>query len=254
VARPTFFEFLPIESIDQETGIIRRGNPNLVETTIENLDASLDLTFSESLNATISLFRKQLDDPIVVVQRVDQGQNGNTYVNGDSGVITGIEFETYWKPQEQPFSVKGNYTFIDSTLKYQVNQGIEVTPLETRFPFQPGQILNLTLGWEPVDSPWSAFLTTNFTDEYPTVLRSEPSAYDVWLKPQLTLDLIIARKFEFEKFTGTFTFGMKNLAGTEREYEYRGGSPNGDGGPLDGLVYGIEDPGVSYYMEFKAAF
>lgn len=254
VARPTFFEFLPIESIDQESGIIRRGNPNLVETTIENLDASLEWNFSESLSGTVSLFRKQLDDPIVVVQRVDQGQNSNTYVNGDSGVITGVEFETYWKPQDQPFSVKGNYTFIDSTLKYQVNQGVEVTQLETRFPFQPGQILNLTLGWEPADSPWSAFLTTNFTDEYPTILRSEPSAYDVWLKPQLTLDLILARKFEFESFTGTLTLGVKNIAATEREYAYRGGTPNGDGGPLDGLVYSIEDPGVSYYIELKAAF
>lgn len=254
VARPTFFEFLPIESIDQESGIIRRGNPNLVETTIENLDASIEWNFSESLNATVSLFRKQLDDPIVVVQRVDQGQNSNTYVNGDSGVISGVEFETYWKPQEQPFSVKGNYTFIDSTLKYDVNQGLEVTSLETRFPFQPGHIFNLTLGWEPADSPWSAFLTTNRTDEYPTILRSEPSAYDVWLKRQLTLDFILARKFEFELFTGTVTFGVKNIAGTEREYLYRGGMPNGDVGPLERLVYSIEDPGISYYIELKAAF
>jgi hypothetical protein len=254
VARPTFFEYLPIESIDQETGIIRRGNPNLVETSIENLDASLDVTFSESINSTISLFRKQLDAPIVVVQRVDQGQNSNTYVNGDTGVITGIELETRWKPQDQPFSLTGNYTFIDSALKYAVNQGIAVTELETRFPFQPSQILNLTLGWEPADSPWSAFLTTNFTDEYPTILRSEPSAYDVWLKPQLALDLIVARKFDFDSFTGTVTLGVKNIIGTERVYEYRGGTSGGDGGPLDGLVYTIEDPEVSYSIEFKAAF
>lgn len=254
VARPTFFEYLPIESIDQETGVIRRGNPNLTETSIENLDASLEWNFSESLNATVSLFRKQLDDPIVVVQRVDQGQNSNTYVNGDSGTITGIEFESYWKPREQPFSVKGNYTFIDSTLKYQVNQGIEVTELETRFPFQPRQIFNLTLGWEPEESPWSAFLTANFTDEYPTILRSEPSAYDVWLKPQLTLDLVVARRFEFDWFTGTVTLGVKNLAGTEREYEYRGGTAGGNGGEYDGLVYTIEDPGTSYYLELKAEF
>jgi hypothetical protein len=254
VARPTFFEFLPIESIDQESGIIRRGNPNLAETSIENLDASLAWNFSESLNTTLSLFSKKLEDPIVVVQRVDQGQNSNTYVNGESGIISGVEFETYWKPQEQPFSLKGNYTFIDSTLKYNVNQGLEVTPLETRFPFQPGQILNLTLGWEPAYSPWSAFLTTNFTDEYPTILRSQPSAYDVWLEPQLTLDLILARKFEIESFTGTLTFGVKNILATEREYSYRGGTPNGDGGPLEGLIYSIEDPGVSYYIEIKAAF
>jgi hypothetical protein len=45
VARPTFHEFLPIESISQDTGIIRRGNPNLTETSIENMDASFDWYF-----------------------------------------------------------------------------------------------------------------------------------------------------------------------------------------------------------------
>ena len=254
VARPTFFEFLPIESIDQESGVIRRGNPNLSETTIENLDTSLEWNFSESINATVSLFRKQLEDPIVVVQRVDQGQNSNTYVNGDTGTITGIEFETKWKPSSIPFSIKGNYTFIDSVLKYEVNQGINTTPLETRFPFQPGQILNLTLGWEPESLPWSAFITTNFTDEYPTVLRSDPSAYDVWLNSQLTLDFLLARKFEFDWFTGTLTFGIKNLAASERTYEYRGGVAGGRGGNLDGLIYSNEEPGISYSLEFKATF
>ena len=254
VARPTFHEFLPIESIDQSTGIVRRGNPNLVETTIENLDVSFEWVFSESLNCSVSVFNKELADPIVVVQQVDQGVNANTYVNGDSGLIRGIELEGRWKPQSQPFSLTGNYTYIDSTLKYEVNQGINVTPLETRFPFQPSQILNLTLGWEPEDSPWSAFLTANFTDEYPTVLRSEPSAYDVWLKPRLSLDLIVAHRIESDYFTGTLTFGLRNLAGTKSEYEYRGGVANGDGGPLDGLVYTVEDPGMSYSIELKAEF
>lgn len=254
VARPTFHEFLPIESISQDTGIIRRGNPNLTETSIENMDASFDWVFSPELKGTASLFRKRLSDPIVVVQRVDQGQNSNTYVNGDSGLINGLEFELQWKPEKQPFSLTGNYTFIDSTLRYRVNQGLVVTPLETRFPFQPSQILNLTLGFEPIDSPWSAFLTTNFTDEYPTILRSEPSAYDVWLKPQMTMDLIVAREFTFDHFTGKLSFGIKNLLETDREYEYRGGSATGNTGALNGLSYSAESPGMSYSLEFKAEF
>ncbi len=254
VARPTFHEFLPIESVSQDTGILRRGNPNLSETSIENLDASLDWTFSESLSGTVSLFRKVLSDPIVVVQQVDQGVNSVTYVNGDSGHISGIELEGRWKSPAFPFSLTGNYTYISSTLDYEVNQGINVTPLETRFPFQPSQILNLTLGWEPVDSPWSAFLTANFTDEYPTVLRSEPSAYDVWLNPNLTLDFLLARRFEFDSYTASVTLGVKNITGAVGEYEYRGGSPGGNNGPLNGLVYSENDPGISYYIQFKADF
>lgn len=243
----------PIESIDQETGILRRGNPNLTETEIENFDLSYNHVFSDSFNATASFFHKNLAAPIVAVQRVDLGTNSVTYVNGDSGTINGFEIEGYWKG-DWPISLSGNYSYIDSTLQYDVNQGISVTRLDTQFPFQPSQILNLTLGWEPEDSPWSAFLTANFTDEYPTVLRSSPADYDVWLKPRLTLDLIVARRFEFESFVGTLTFGVKNLARTDLEYEYRGGTPDGDGGVNEGLVYSIEDPGISYSVEFKAAF
>lgn len=250
VARPTFHEFLPIESISQDTGIIRRGNPDLTETSIDNLDVSLDHVFSDRFNVRTSLFRKNLADPIVVVQRVDLGQNSNTYVNGDSGEITGFELEGTWKG-EGPFSLTGNYTFIDSLLKYRVNQGIEVTELETRFPYQPSQIFNLTLGWEPEKMPWKAYLTANFTDEYPTVLRSEPNGYDVWLKPQVTMDLTVARLFEFDAFDGIVTLGVKNLLNDDRLYEYRGGPP---GGQSDGRVYSQESPGRTYSIEFKAEF
>jgi hypothetical protein len=134
-----------------------------------------------------------------------------------------------------------------------VNQGLVVTPLETRFPFQPSQIFNLTLGFEPIDSDWSAFLTSNFTDEYPTVLRSEPFAYDVWLKPQLTLDLIVGRKIVFDDFSGKVSFGIKNLLETDQEFEHRGGNTS-DTGPLNGLSYSVTSPGRTYSVEFKAEF
>lgn len=254
VARPTFHEFLPIESVAQDTGNLRRGNPDLTETSIENMDAAFEWAFSESTTAGFSLFRKRLMEPIVVVERSDQGVSTNTYINGDTGLINGLEIEGKWKSQKTPFTLQGNYTFIDSLLKYKVNQGIEVTNLETRFPFQPGQILNLTLGWEPTELPWSAFLTTNFTDEYPTILRSDPVGYDVWLKPQFTLDLIVARKFDLDWFQGTLTMGVKNLTNSLREYEYRGGTSGGNGGLLEGITYTSEEPGTSYSIEFKAAF
>jgi len=252
VARPTFHEFLPIESISQDTGIVRRGNPNLTETQIKNMDASVELNLTEAFSGRVSGFYKELEDPIVVVQRVDQGTNSNTYVNGDSGIISGFELEGRWKG-ESPFSITGNYTFINSTLNYDVNQGLVITPLETRFPFQPGQILNLTLGWEPADSPWSAFLTTNFTDEYPTILRSEPDDYDVWLLPQFTLDLTLARKFEMEWMDATLTLGIRNITETTREYEYRGGPADGTA-EFNGLTYTEEAPGRTIYLEFKGVF
>ena len=134
-----------------------------------------------------------------------------------------------------------------------MNQGIVVTPLETRFPFQPSQILNITVGWEPEDSPWGVFLTTNFTDEYPTIRRSEPDGYDVWTLPQLTLDLRVQRVFEFDDFEGTLALGCRNLTGEDRRFEYRGGPPGGPS-PFDGLTYTNEDPGRQFYLEVKAEF
>lgn len=252
VARPTFFEFLPIESIAQDTGIVRRGNPDLTETSIENIDMGVDIQFPWNITGRVSAFHKTLEDPIVVVQRVDLGQNLNTYVNGNEGTISGIEIEGRWKGRG-PFSITGNYAYIDSTLNYDVNQGLVVTPLETRFPFQPSQILNLTLGWEPEDSPWSAFLTANFTDEYPTILRSEPEDFDVWQLPQFTLDLVIARKFESDWMDVTLSLGIRNLTEESRNFEYRGG-PAGGAGTSNGLVYTTEEPGRSVSLELKGTF
>lgn len=256
VARPTFHEFLPIESVDQDSGIVRLGNPNLLETSIENLDASLDWKYGDSLSGRFSVFHKLLEDPIVVVQRSDNatGANFTTYQNGDRGSINGIEFEAAWRHPDSPFSLSGNYTFIDSSLLYQVNSGDPLNPLslDTRFPYQPSQILNLTLGWEPEDSPWSAFLTANFTDEYPTILRSDPAAYDVWLKPQFTLDLVVSRRIEMDFMTGILTLGVRNLLDGDLQYEYRGGSGGND--PLNGLSYSDEGPGRGVYMELKTEF
>jgi outer membrane receptor protein involved in Fe transport len=178
---------------------------------------------------------------------VDQGQNINTYINGDSGSLHGFELEANWR-NDGPFSVNANYTFIASTLNYTVNQGINNVDLETRFPYQPGQILNVTLGWEPSEIPWSAYLSTNFTDEYPTVLRSDPAAYDVWQKPQLTMDLIVSRRFEMGFLKGQVLFGFKNLLGTDSELEYRGD------GQYDGLIHSVSSPGRSYSLEVKATF
>jgi outer membrane receptor protein involved in Fe transport len=76
----------------------------------------------------------------------------------------------------------------------------------------------------------------------------------VWLKPQLTVDLVVARKFDFETFDATLTFGFKNLLDGTREYEYRGGGVNGSAGEFDGLAYTQEEPGRSYSIEFKAEF
>ena len=85
-------------------------------------------------------------------------------------------------------------------------------------------------------------------------MRSEPSAYDVWLNSQFTLDLVVARKFEFDHFDATLTFGFKNLLNGTRDYEYRGGGANGVAGEFDGLAYTSEEPGRSYSIEFKAEF
>lgn len=256
VARPTFHEFLPIESVDQETGIERRGNPLLTETSIDNFDASVDLKITENFTGRVSGFHKNLADPIVVVQRVDNatGSNFTTYQNGDSGTITGVEIEGRWKHPDHPYSLAANYSYISSSLEYQVNSGDPLNPLslETRFPYQPSQILNLTLGWEPAESPWSAFLTANFTDEYPTILRSDPVAYDVWLKPQFTLDLLLARRFEMEHAVATVTLGLRNLLDGGQVYEYRGGPGGND--PLNGLVYTEDQAGRSVYLELKAEF
>ena len=225
VARPTFFEWVPVRSLDLSSGLIRSGNPNLINSTITNMDIAGEYSANEDSTFRLSVFQKTIIDPIVNVRSPGVADSLG-FINGEDGFISGIEMEAEFS-NLGPFSLKGNVTYIEATLNYEFNTGQQV---EVNFPFQPNWIANLNLGYENEEWDFGANLIYNFTGEYATLLRTTPTSPDVLREPRHTLDLVLRKGFNVEGGGRlAVSIGIENLIGTEETFRYSEGPATIDG-------------------------
>jgi len=119
VARPTFRELTPISQslFAGETPFV--GNPFLEMSAVENYDLRVDYRPSEGSLFSVSYFKKDVEDPIQVIQQGQATTNLNLPVNFPSGEITGWEVEVRqqlgeWVPRLEGLTVGGNATFLDT--------------------------------------------------------------------------------------------------------------------------------------------
>lgn len=245
VARPTFFEWVPVRSFDLSSGFIRAGNPDLENSSITNFDFAAEFTPVENRTFRLSFFRKEILDPIVGV-RVPGVADAITFINGDKGTISGVEFEAELS-EIGPFSLKTNVTYIDATLEYAFNTGENVS---VNFPFQPEWIANVNLGYEHEEWDFGINLIYNYTDEYATLLRTTPSFPDVVREEQHTLDLVVRKGFEFDHGGRLgVSVGIENLIGTDQTFRFSGGSA-----AVDGKIRSQIERDRLYFAELKYDF
>jgi TonB-dependent receptor len=236
VARPTFFEFAPIRTVDQASGDTFQGNSALTDTLIENYDLRWEWAPDVQSMLAFSLFYKSLDAPIAQTY----GLGERTFVNGTGGTLSGIEIElqkrffTHW-------SVTSNFTFIDSVLEFvqPPNQLVSST-----FDGQPEYIYNLILGWDHKDSGWAATLNYNFTGSYLTSVPSSSVEPPVRREAYNQIDLVVQKKFEFEQGVGIVTLNIGNLLDAEDTESFDGTN----------LTYRSYRPGRTYGIKFEYEF
>ncbi len=247
IARPTFWEFLPTTSTDQSSGIVRRGNVKLDHTTIHNFDLAATLRPSDNMTLRASVFHKSLERPLVqvftnggIIYR-DSAVDGAGQVLEYDATINGVEIEAEIS-KIGPFSLRGNFTYIDAVLNYYFDGGGTLSPVQSQLPFQPSIIANATLGYEY--EPWqvSAYLTYNFNGEYPTILKSSESDSEVTRLANSTFDLVLAKKLGIYDVDYTIRCGVKNLLNTEDTYNY------------NGKVYSNDVIGRTYFLEAEILF
>ena len=224
VARPTFQEFTNLRTFDPVTGAFPTGNPNLKNSRITNFD--LSTTYSPSSNPEFqfrgSLFSKTLQDPIITVFRqTTSGEDVLTFLNGAKGVIRGVELEALWD-FEGPFSLQGNYTYIDASLDYDLNPGTgTIQPvIGADFQFQPSNIINLNFGYTNQDLNLNANLVYNFTGEYVTIQKTSPAGEDVVRAGQHSLDFLLRKTIDIKDASLLVSAGVKNLLASSEEYYY----------------------------------
>jgi hypothetical protein len=217
VARPTFWEFIPSISLDQTSGLQRRGNNILGQTDIDNFDLAVTYNPTENTSLRASFFHKNLVRPLVTFVEngtllyADSYRNNLTNAREDfTANLNGVELEA-GITNLGPFSLKSNFTYIDANLNYFYVQNGETKSVTSQLPFQPSNIANINLGYEY--EPWqlNANLVYNYNGEYPTILKLTPEDFEVTRNAIHTFDLILAKVIESEHVKYTLRGGVRNL-------------------------------------------
>lgn len=232
VARPTFWEFVPTQTLDQATGLGRRGNNLLTNTEVENFDVAFAFRPTENATFRFGFFNKTLDRPLVTFFepggvlvykdsyiRLDNATNEIVEQLDYKGRVSGLEIETQVDGLG-PFSISGNLTLIDAQLNYFYEQAGLIEEVTSRLPYQPSVIANLTLGY--AIEPWDASinLVYNYNGDYPVILKRNENDIPVSREAISTFDLVLEKVIEREHASYTLRGGVKNLLGATDTYLY----------------------------------
>jgi len=241
IARPTFYEYAPVEIQDQSTGDITVGNPDLTDTLITNFDLRADWLATDSDRISINLFRKSMTDPIAQSYALEK----KTWVNGESGTLTGLEVELA-RQLGAGFSLTTNYTFIDSLLRYlqQINSQGQSQVVDSTFEGQPENIFNLILGHDHEEWGLRTSLVYNFTDSYLVGVPATVESPSIVRDPYHTLDFVISKSFNAWNCDGKVTLKITNILDTEDTEVFA---------PTE-LVYRSFSPGRSMSLSAEFAF
>jgi len=156
VARPDLREVSRATYIDPLTEARVRGNPDLLNSNLGNFDIRGEWFFANNNNFTVSLFYKDIEDPIETIQGAGTDDNVTlTFVNGEAAEVYGIEIEGLaglgflsgggWTDS---FFVSGNVTLSDSEIT--IGDAAEVTNDTRRMTQHSEYVINMQLGF---DSP-----------------------------------------------------------------------------------------------------
>lgn len=186
VVRPDLREYADIQFLDPELNNRVQGNPNLMFSEIDHIDLRTEAFFGNGDNITVSLFYKDIGQPIERVQRPGpQDAKLLSFENAESGEIYGIEFEGL-KNIGRGFFVGGNLVLSDSELTFDASSS--QTNLKRRLTGHSEYVVNTQLGYDAENGKHSASLLYNvFGDRVYFGGRNEtPDAFE---NPFQSLDM-----------------------------------------------------------------
>ena len=172
VARPDLREISNATYIDPLTEARIQGNPDLVDSNLTNYDLRAEWFFESGDNLTVSIFYKDIRDPIETVE--EAGTDDDivlSFVNAESAEIYGIEFEGLkalgflsgggWS---DAFFVAGNLTLSDSEIIIGASAP-DLTNNERPMTQHSDVVVNFQLGYDSPDTRHSAALAYNMYSE-----------------------------------------------------------------------------------------
>ena len=224
VVRPTFKALSPGFEIDgDETSF---GNPNLDPLTSSNFDLGIEHYMGRAGAISAFAFYKDISDFVYNTDLAGTGAfasfaEANTYANGDTAKVYGIELSYNQKLDWLPSPWNGLLLGANATFS-QSNADIEGLGQrrEIDLPGQAKRVGNLMIGWE--NSKLSMRLSTNYKSSYLSeVAAIDDKKHDLYVDSQVFVDF--SANYFLTK-NAQIKFEAKNLT-DEHYYVYTGRSP-----------------------------
>ena len=122
LARPEYRELSPVQYLEVVGGQITSGNPNLVRTLIQSVDAKYELFPNAGEVLSVGVFAKRFDKPIERVDIATGGQPIVSFFNAAAANNFGVELEArkglgVFGERFEPLSVFSNVTLMDSDIE-----------------------------------------------------------------------------------------------------------------------------------------
>jgi TonB-dependent receptor len=240
--RPDLREINDATYRDPLSGDLVDGNPGIIPSSVDNFDIRAEWFFDSNDNLTVSLFYKDIDNPIELFEAPASDTTIlREIVNAESAELTGVEFEGYkslgfigefW----EPFFIQGNVTFLDTELVAGPNADAP-TNLKRDLANASDYIANIVFGFDSMDARHTATLVYNVFGErlYVAGRNGAPDAFE---QPFNSLDLTYSW---YPTEAITVKFKAQNLLDESIEIE------------RESVTILEEDPGQSFSLSFQYA-
>ncbi|HEV8334915.1 MAG TPA: TonB-dependent receptor [Candidatus Polarisedimenticolia bacterium] len=256
LARPTFRELAPLATEEFLAGDEFVGNPDLRITQIVNHDLRWEWFRQPGEVLAVSLFEKQLTDPIELVSFFAGGRTFVEPVNYRRGQVRGAEFEIRYPlgevlPPLEGLEIGTNFTIIHSEVEVPSFEQASLAPFNLDEPRrrllgQPKYLFNANLTWDSDRLGSSAGVFYNVVGDMLLTGAAKgsdggvPSTFETVFR---TLDATVTQRILSEPWNLSVTFKAKNLLHPDRRTEFR--TPE-----EDSLVKSVHQTGATYSLVF----
>ena len=204
IARPVFREKAPFRSFNFEWLETLSGNPDLEETTIDNIDLRLERFPNLGEVVSASVFYKRFTDPIEQTSVLAAVNTEYTWSNVPYANVWGLEFEGRKQlgnvsPALDNFSLSGNVTLIKSEARIwddelEVIRATDPNHPDTRPLFgQSPYIVNAMLNFQGDSAKLNAAVAFNVQGDK-LFLVTEGGAPDIYQRPTPQLDFNVSQR------------------------------------------------------------
>ncbi|MCJ7765487.1 MAG: TonB-dependent receptor [Thiovulaceae bacterium] len=218
---PDFREFVDAEFIHPVFLAKIAGNPDLIETDIQNVDFRYDYFFNKIDSISTSLFYKHMDNPIEDTQTFTTGTLPRySFENSATADLAGIELSWYKNLDfiSNAFDnlvFSGNYTYMTSKVELTPEQQQKFVTQDRGLQGLSPQVLNLSLTYEDSENRTLNLSYNKMSERLMRVALKNGTviyALDDYEVPPHLVDFTWTEQFKTDAFADmAFTFKLKNI-------------------------------------------